>query len=78
MNHELDPRPYDVIWDSDGRRQAAQRGANTRFPDHHAGYDDFKPLSKRDVALAALIPLGLAALFFAPWVIRTLLHLAAQ
>lgn len=78
MNHELDPRPYDVIWGSDGRRQAAQRGANTRFPDHHAGYDSHQPLRKRDVALAALIPLGLAALFFAPWAIRTALHMVTQ
>lgn len=37
-----------------------------------------KPLRKRDVVLAALIPLGLTALFFAPWAVRTLLHLVTQ
>ena len=68
---------YDHGWRADHRRQAAPASAS------HSTYDfrpepEPKPLRKRDVALAALIPLGLAALFFAPWAVRTLLHLVAQ
>ncbi len=31
-----------------------------------------------DIVLFALIPLSLAALFFAPWAIRTALHMVTQ
>lgn len=37
MTNPLDPRPYDSIWEADGRRQDAMRKANDRYPDHSAG-----------------------------------------
>lgn len=45
-HEEIDLRPYEVFWEGDPRRQAAQRGANARFPDHSTG-----KLSQRDPAL---------------------------
>lgn len=78
MIREIEPRAYDVIWDSDGRRQAAHRGANSRYPDHAVGNEDVKSISVRDVVLFALIPVSIAALFFAPWAIRTALHMVTQ
>lgn len=34
---DTEKRPYDALWEGDPRRQDAQRGAGTRFPDHSAG-----------------------------------------
>ena len=57
---------YDDIWANDGRRQAAMRGANRRYPDLTP-----PPISTRRftwmtlMGLIALVGLAVAALAFA-------------
>jgi len=57
---------YDEIWGQDGRRQAAMRGANRRYPDLTP-----PPISTRRftwgslAAVVAIVGLTVAALIFA-------------
>lgn len=61
-NPELDPRPYDTIWEADGRRQDAQRGRDDRFPDHSAGN---LPMPRGSAWPWVLLALGVVALALA-------------